>query len=54
MNSFYINVTAGMDISAGSVPAGPNLTGGMEPGLNTNIYTKYMKSKYVRISLRNI
>ena len=30
-------VTAGMDISAGSVPAGPNLTGGMEPGRNTNI-----------------
>ena len=32
-----IFVTAGMDISAGSVPPGPNLTGGMEPGMNTNI-----------------
>ena len=32
----------------------PKLTGGMEPGMNTNIQTKYMKSKYVRISLRNI
>ena len=30
-------VTAGMDISAASVPPGPNLTGGMEPGINTNI-----------------
>ena len=29
--------TAGMDISAGSVPPGPHLTGGMEPGMNTNI-----------------
>ena len=43
-----------MDISAGSVTAGTNLTGGMEPGMNTNIQTKYMKSKYVRISLWNI
>ena len=33
----YLYVTAGMDISAGSVPAGPNLTGEMEPGMNTNI-----------------
>ena len=29
--------TAGMDISAGSVSPGPNLTGGMEPGMNTNM-----------------
>ena len=29
-----------MDISAGSVPPGPNLTGGMEPGMK----------KYVRIT----
>ena len=43
-----------MDISAGSVPPGPNLTGGMEPGMDTNIETKYMKSKCVRIPLRNI
>ena len=33
----YVYVTAGMDISAGSVPPGPNLTGGMEPGMKTNI-----------------
>ena len=26
----------------------------MESGMNTNIWTQYMKSKYVRISLRNI
>jgi len=26
-----------MDLSAGSVPAGLNLTVGMEPGMNTNI-----------------
>ena len=32
-----------MEISAGSVPNGPNL------GMNKNIYTEYMKSKYVRI-----
>jgi hypothetical protein len=42
-----------MDISAGSVPPDPNLTGGMEPGMNNNIYTKYVKSKCVRIPLRN-
>ena len=47
-------VTAEMDISAGFVPAGPNLTGGMDPGMNTNIQTEYMKSKHVRFSLRNI
>ena len=35
--NYHIYVTAGMDISAGSVPAGPNLTGGMELGMNTNI-----------------
>ena len=34
---YNVYVTAGMDISAGSVTAGPNLTGGMEPGMNTNI-----------------
>ena len=33
--------------SGGFVPTGPNLTGGMEPGMNTNIYTEYMKGKYV-------
>ena len=30
-------VTGGMDPSGGSVPPDPNLTGGMEPGMNTNI-----------------
>ena len=34
---YNVYVTAGMDISAGSVPPGPNLTRGMEPGMNTNI-----------------
>ena len=43
-----------MNISGGSVSAGQNLTGGMEPGMNTNILTEYMKSKYVCISLKNI
>ena len=33
-----MNVTARMDISAGTVPAGPNLTGRMDPGKNTYIY----------------
>ena len=37
MPKFDVYVTAGMDISAGSIPPGPNLTGGMEPGMNTNI-----------------
>ena len=41
-----------MDPSGGSVLAGPNLTGGMEPGMNTNIQTEYMKSKYVRVFLK--
>ena len=43
-----------MDISAGTVLAGPNLTEGMDPGMNTNIKTEYMKSKYARISMRKI
>ena len=30
-------VTVEMDPSGESVPPGPNLTGGMEPGMNTNI-----------------
>ena len=42
-----------MDPLSESVPPGPNLTGGRERGMNTNISTKYMKSKYVRISWRN-
>ena len=33
--SLLIYVPAGMDISAGSVLAGPNLTGRMEPGMKT-------------------
>ena len=44
-------VAGEMDPSGGSVSPGPNLTGGMEPGMNTDIYTEYMKNKYVRISL---
>ena len=38
--------TTRIDISAGSVPAGPNLTNRMDPGMNKNIYTEYMKSKF--------
>ena len=35
----HIYATAGMDISAGSVAAGPNLTGGgMEPGMKTQTF----------------
>ena len=43
-----------MDISAKSVLAGKSLTGRMDPGMNTNIYTEYIKSKTVCISIRNI
>ena len=32
-----IYVTGEMDPSGGSVPPGPNHTGGMEPGMSTNI-----------------
>ena len=47
-------ITAGMDW-ARSVLVGPILTGKMDLGMNTNVYTEYMKSKYVRISIiRNI
>ena len=42
-----------MDILAGSVPPGPNITGGMEPGMNTSIYTEFMKRRFVCI-FRNI
>ena len=38
-----------MDFSAGSVLAGPILTGVMDAGMNTNIQTEYMKSRYVRM-----
>ena len=31
--SICVYVTAELDISAGTVPAGPNLTGGMDPAL---------------------
>ena len=43
-----------MGISAGTVPACPNSTGRMDPGMNTNIETEYMKGEYVRISIMNI
>ena len=33
----YIYVTGEMDLSGESVPPGTNLTGGMEPGMDTNI-----------------
>ena len=36
-----------MDISVGSVPAGLNLTGEMEPGINTNIWTEYVYEKQI-------
>ena len=35
--SIYIDGTSEMDPIVGSVTTGPNLTGGMEPGMNTNI-----------------
>ena len=35
----YIYVTAGIDVSAGTVPAGPIPTGGMDAGACTNIQT---------------
>ena len=41
-----------MDITGRTVPAGPNLTGRMDPGMNTHIYTEY--KQYVCISIRNI
>ena len=34
---YNIYVTGEMDISVGSVPPDPNLTGRMDPGMNTNI-----------------
>ena len=43
-----------MDISTGSVSAGQNFTHQMDPGINTSIQTKYIKSKYVCITIRNI
>ena len=52
--ALYIYVIAGMDILAGSVPLGLNLIVGIDPGMNTNIKTNYMKSKYVLNSIRNI
>ena len=48
----HICVTAEMDISAGSVSAGQNHNGRMDPGMNNEhldrIYA-HIKSKYVRI-----
>ena len=53
--TLYIHyVTVRMDISDGTVPADPILTGGMDPGMNTKILTECTKSKYVRFSIRNI
>ena len=37
LDSYYIYVTAVMDITAGTVQAGPNLTGRMDSGMNANI-----------------
>ena len=39
-----------MDISAGTVSAGPNLTGRMDPGINTSILKEYIKGKNVCVS----
>ena len=49
-----IYVTTEMDLSAATVLAGPNLNGRMDPGLDPNIKTEYMKRKYVCIAIRNI
>ena len=38
-------VTAGMDISAQTILVGPNLTDRIDPGMNINNQTEYMKSK---------
>ena len=48
-----IYVTGEMDPSDGSISAGPNLTGGIETGMNRNIYTKYTGCpvKHVRVFL---
>ena len=43
----YVYVTGEMDPSGRFVSRGPNLTGDMEPGMKANIYTEYMKCKYV-------
>ena len=37
INLIYIYVNGEMNPSGGSVPPGPNFTGRMEPGMNTNI-----------------
>ena len=37
-------VTVGMDISAATVPAGRNLTGRMDPGMNKRFITEVMKN----------
>ena len=39
-----------MDILAGSVPAGPNITGGVEPGMNTNIKT--VSDNFLGVNIR--
>ena len=36
-NGYYIHVTGGMDIFGRTVRPGPNLTGQIDPGMNTNI-----------------
>ena len=38
--SFYQEQTCKLDPSGGFVSPGPNLTGGMEPGVTTNIQTE--------------
>ena len=43
--SLFGYVTGEIDPSGGSVPPGP--TGEMEPRMNTNISTEYMKKKYI-------
>ena len=44
-----------MDILAGTVPADPNLTSRMCPGMNTNIRNEHKENKLVCIlTIRNI
>ena len=50
----FLNSLRRMDISAGIVPAVSSLTGRMDPVMNTNIKTEYMRSKYISISIKNI
>ena len=48
---YFIYVTAGMVISAGSVPADSNITGGMDPGMNKSFRLNTWKANMFVFSL---